>query len=120
MALIRFVPLVTATAFLIYFFRHEIIRIVLSSDFGLVAELMPLQLFGDAIKIVAWIFGNYMWAKGHTVAFIGSELGLSWLYGGGCFLAIHLGYGTAGCVAMFGMTYIVAAGGYYWWMVAKQ
>ncbi len=41
---------------------------------------------GDVIKIVAWIFGNYMWAKGHTLAFIGSELGLSWLYGGGCLL----------------------------------
>ncbi len=117
LALIRFVPLVTLTSFLVYFFRHKIIGIALSSDFGLVAELMPLQLFGDVIKIVAWIFGNYMWAKGHTTAFIVSELSLSWLYGGGCLLAIHLGYGAEGCVAMFLITCIIATGGYYWWIV---
>ena len=81
---------------------------------------MPLQLAGDVIKIVAWIFGNYMWAKGQTLAFIGFELGLSWLYGGGCLLAIHLGYGAMGCVATFVVTYIVASVAYLLWVGASK
>ena len=115
-ALNRFVPLVMVASIAIYTFRHEIVKIVLGSDFGLVADLMPIQLIGDTIRVVALIFGNYMWAKGQTAAFIVSEIALSWLYGAGCLLVIHLGYGAIGCVAVFAGTYLLAALFYCVWV----
>ncbi|RME57283.1 hypothetical protein D6779_08980 [Candidatus Parcubacteria bacterium] len=116
-ALVRFVPMVSLVSFLVYWFREPIIRLVLSEEFMPMASLMPWQLLGDVLKIITWIFGNYIWAKGHVAAFVVSELGFAWLYAGLSLTMIWYGLGALSCVIAFVAVYAVAIPVYFIWMV---
>lgn len=59
---------------LVYLLRHIVIRILFSAEFLAIDDLFALQLTGDTFKILGWILGYVMIAKGLTKEFIISEI----------------------------------------------
>jgi len=116
-ALIRFIPIVISLSLLIYLFRDAIIRIALSDEFMPISEIMPWQLTGDVLKVIALIFGNYMWAKGHVTAFIAMELIFTWIFAGVSVFLIMAGYGAKACAMAFMINYIIVIPFYIFWVV---
>lgn len=47
----------------IYLFRNLIIKILFTSEFLPIGDLLPVQLIGDVFKIASWIFTYFMIAK---------------------------------------------------------
>ncbi|CAG7595879.1 O-antigen translocase [Escherichia coli] len=67
-------PVVVFLAVLVYFSRDLIINLLFSSQFENARDLFLVQLSGDVIKIIGWLYAYPMIATGAKKWFIGSEL----------------------------------------------
>jgi PST family polysaccharide transporter len=68
------VAVTAVIAFFIYLLRVWIVRILFSSAFAEVSDLMPMQLLGDVLKMCTWLFGFVLVAKIRSAWFIAIEL----------------------------------------------
>ncbi len=99
-------PIFIVGTFVIFVFRHLIIRILFTSEFTPVNELFFWQLVGDIFKASSLIFGYLFFAKKLTMAFIITELfSFVILYLSSIFLIDT--FGTQGVVMAHAFTYFV-------------
>lgn len=102
------IPLVLLTSLLLYTFREELVRGLLSEEFVPLAGVLWLQLIGDALKVCSWVVSFTMVSHARTRAFVVTELIFTLVY---VALTILLGrlYGLAGTAMAYSVTYLV-----YW------
>ncbi|WP_297481102.1 O-antigen translocase [uncultured Photobacterium sp.] len=85
-------PLIVILCLLFYFFRDIIIYLLYSSDFKLMRDLFLWQFFGIAIKLIGWVYGYVLVARGmvkytasteiiFAISFILISISLIHLYG---------------------------------------
>ncbi len=67
-------PLVIFLAFLVYICRDLIIYVLFTEDFKAARDLFSIQLAGDVVKILAWLYAFPMLARGATRWFVFSEI----------------------------------------------
>ncbi|EJG0326644.1 TPA: O-antigen translocase [Vibrio parahaemolyticus] len=67
-------PIVTVLAVIIYFMRDLIILLLFTSDFSGARDLFAIQLTGDVIKIISWLYAYPMLSHGATRLYISSEI----------------------------------------------
>jgi len=67
-------PIVAITALVIYFLRDFAISILFTEAFRSARDLFAIQLVGDVIKIVAWLYAYPMISRGATKIYISSEI----------------------------------------------
>ena len=72
-------PFVVLMSFIVYLLRDFIILILFSDEFSKGAEIMPIQLVGDVIKILSWLYAYPMLATGAKGWFISTEILFSFL-----------------------------------------
>ena len=67
-------PIVILMAFMVYILRDLIITILFTKEFYEARNLFSVQLLGDVIKILAWLFAFPMLARGAIRWFVFSEI----------------------------------------------
>lgn len=67
-------PVVIIMALFVYFLRDLIITILFTKDFYEARNLFSVQLVGDVVKILAWLFAFPMLSRGATKWFVFSEI----------------------------------------------
>ncbi|ELY4080195.1 O-antigen translocase, partial [Cronobacter sakazakii] len=67
-------PVVIILALLVYLLRDVAIFLLFTSDFQPARDLFSVQLVGDVIKILAWLYAFPMLARGATRWFVFSEI----------------------------------------------
>lgn len=74
-------PFITLVALFIYLLRDYIIVILFTPDFLVARDLFAIQLVGDVIKVISWLYAYPMLAKKATKYFIGTEVffGCTWV-----------------------------------------
>lgn len=80
-------PCLILGSLIVYLLRYFVIKLLFSAEFLAINELFALQLVGDNFKIVGWLFGYVMIAKGMTREFIISEIIFSFSF---YFLIVYL------------------------------
>ncbi|MCU8055567.1 O-antigen translocase [Shewanella sp. SM34] len=80
LALQLILPITILIAFFMYFFRNEIILVLFTNEFKLMADLFLPQMFGNVIKVIGWLFGYVLVSKGMVKYTVISEVffGISW------------------------------------------
>lgn len=81
-AMVLIVPATLALTATIWLLREQIVTLALSAEFAPAAGVMWLQLTGDVLKIVSFLFAMVMWARGMITAYLVLEVGSSALYAG--------------------------------------
>jgi PST family polysaccharide transporter len=105
----RFVlPLVCASALLLFLLRDVLIRVLLTPAFLPIAAALGLQLVGDVLKIGSWVMAYTMISHARTRTFIVTEVGFTTLL---AITTIVLGghFGLAGAACAYAITYAL-----YW------
>lgn len=79
--LLFILPVMILAALCIYLTRDYIINILFTSEFIAARDLFAIQLVGDVIKVISWLYAYPMLAKKATKYFIGTELffGATWV-----------------------------------------
>ncbi|AVL19483.1 TPA: O-antigen translocase [Enterobacter cloacae] len=74
-------PLIILAALFIYFLRDYVIIILFTRDFLPARDLFAIQLIGDVIKVISWLYAYPMLAKKATKYFISTEIifGFTWV-----------------------------------------
>ena len=67
-------PIVITLALFIYIFRDLIIGLLFTNEFKAARDLFAIQLCGDVIKILSWLFAYPMLSRGATKWFVFSEM----------------------------------------------
>lgn len=70
-------PIVVLLAAAVYVFRDTIITLLFTAQFRPARSLFPIQLVGDIIKILSWLFAYPMLSRGATGWYIGTEVAFS-------------------------------------------
>lgn len=70
-------PIVFSFAIVVYFLRDISISLLFTEDFRPARDLFSVQLLGDVVKILAWLYAYPMLSKGAAKWFIGSEVTFS-------------------------------------------
>jgi len=99
------VPVAAAFGVLIYALRDWWIQVVFSKSFAPMADLVPLQLLGDCIKVSAWVLGNFMLAKGLMWSYVSTEIVFSALFPALSILFIDI-YGLIGVTYAYTLNYL--------------
>lgn len=73
-------PFIVLMSFTVYLLSDYIILLLFSVEFARGAEIMPIQLFGDVIKILSWLYAYPMLATGAKGWFISTEIFFSALF----------------------------------------
>lgn len=73
-ALLRTGGTFIAVAFVIYYFRDMIIKLLFSADFIELADVLGWQLLGDALRTCAYVIGFVVLARARLTLHIGAEL----------------------------------------------
>ncbi len=68
------VPLAALMAFFVYIFRDFIISILFTDEFRSARDLFAIQLIGDVVKILSWLYAYPMLARGATRWFVITEI----------------------------------------------
>lgn len=105
----RFViPLVVASAGVLYVLREPLIRGLLSPAFLPLAEAFGLQLVGDVLKICSWVMAFTMVSHARTRTFVVTEIVFTAIFVG---LTLQLGmlFGLRGAALAYAVTYLI-----YW------
>lgn len=79
------IPIVLMLAILVYLLRDVAIYLLFTEQFNPARDLFLVQLIGDVIKIISWLYAYPMLSQGATKWFVSSELIFS-------FLLVVLGY----------------------------
>lgn len=82
-------PIVSILALGVYLFRDVAITVLFTDQFRPARDLFALQLLGDVVKILSWLFAFPMLSRGAASWFIGTEIvfaltlpGMAWLFVG--------------------------------------
>ena len=67
-------PFVVVMAFGIYFLRDFIILVLFTSNFNTSREYFSIQLLGDVIKIISWLYAYPMISRGMVKLYICTEI----------------------------------------------
>lgn len=67
-------PVIITAAAVIYLLRDYIIVLLFTPDFSVARDLFAIQLTGDVIKVVSWLYAYPMLAKKATKYFVGTEV----------------------------------------------
>jgi PST family polysaccharide transporter len=99
-------PIIIFAALLIYFFRDLIIVILFTPDFLAARDLFAMQLAGDVIKVISWLYAYPMLAKKATKYFIGTEIlfGFTWVLLSLFFIEK---YGVSGANLAYAVNYVM-------------
>lgn len=73
-------PIVCIMAFCVYLLRDVVIYILFTKEFEAARDLFSIQLTGDVIKIMAWLYAYPMVSRGATKIFIASEIFFALLF----------------------------------------
>ncbi|WP_279145514.1 O-antigen translocase [Photobacterium carnosum] len=68
------IPIVILSALFIYIFRDFAISVLFTDKFKTARDLFAIQLCGDVIKILSWIYAYPMISRGATKLFVTSEI----------------------------------------------
>lgn len=74
-------PVIMLAALSIYLLRDYVIYLLFTSEFKAARDLFAIQLVGDVIKVISWLYAYPMLAKKATKYFIGTEIffGFTWV-----------------------------------------
>ncbi|MBY0574140.1 MAG: O-antigen translocase [Undibacterium sp.] len=71
----RFIlPLTIVGALLVYVLREHLVRLLFTTEFSQMNQLLAWQLLGDVVKIGSWILGFVMLGRAMTRAYILTEI----------------------------------------------
>ena len=99
-------PLVVFLGLCIYFFRDLVISLLFTDDFINARNLFLIQLSGDVMKILSWLYAYPMIARGATKLFIATEIIFSILLVILSYIFIHY-YGVSGANMAYFINYII-------------
>ncbi|AKJ42875.1 O-antigen translocase [Pragia fontium] len=99
-------PIITIMALMVFLFRDLIIYILFTSDFIPARNLFLVQLVGDVIKVMSWIYAYPMLSRGKVKLFIGSEILFSITFVVFCFIFVSL-YGIQGANIGYTVNYLL-------------
>lgn len=68
------IPLVVVMAFVIYFLRDVAISLLFTEEFRGARDLFLFQLFGDVLKMTAWLYAYPMFSRGATKWYVSNEV----------------------------------------------
>lgn len=99
-------PIVIILACFIYISRDFIISILFTNEFKEARNLFFIQLFGDVVKILSWLYSYTMVSRGKTKWFIYTEVIFSFLFVVLSFIFIKI-YGVQGANLAYLINYII-------------
>ena len=67
-------PLVSILAICVYLSRDIVLSILFTSDFSSARNLFGIQLIGDVLKILSWLYAYPMISRGSTKWFVSTEI----------------------------------------------
>ncbi|MCD9475609.1 O-antigen translocase [Photobacterium phosphoreum] len=73
-------PVVILAAGIVYLLRDVAISVLFTKDFYNAREFFAIQLLGDVVKIISWIFAYPMLSRGNVKIFVISELLFSFIF----------------------------------------
>lgn len=100
------IPAALILALGIYTFRDVAIALLFSSEFSSARDLFAIQLVGDVIKILSWLYAFPMISRGATRWFIGTELAFSLSFPALVYALVGM-FGTEGAVMSYALNYLV-------------
>lgn len=99
-------PVIVLAALFIYFLRDYVIAILFTPEFLPARDLFAIQLAGDVIKVISWLYAYPMLAKKATKYFISTEIffGVTWVL-----LSVYFieKYGVSGANIAYVVNYIM-------------
>ncbi|WP_447018554.1 O-antigen translocase [Shewanella algae] len=98
-------PLVALVALFIYLLRDVAISLLFTEAFRHARDLFAVQLTGDVIKIVAWLYAYPMISRGATKLFITSEMFFALLFLALTYLFVS-GFGLIGVTMAYATNYL--------------
>lgn len=98
-------PLVALTAVIVYLLRDITISILFTEAFRHARDLFAVQLVGDVIKIVAWLYAYPMISRGATKLFIASEIFFAISFLVLAYLLVS-SYGLSGVTMAYAINYL--------------
>lgn len=99
-------PLVILLATLVYLFRDLIIAILFTAAFAPCRDLFLIQLIGDVVKIVSWLYAYPMLSSGNAKWFIITEVIFATGFVVFSFVFVNL-YGTHGANYAYLLNYVL-------------
>ncbi|MGN7503733.1 MAG: O-antigen translocase [Alphaproteobacteria bacterium] len=106
-------PLVVASAVLIYLFRDLIILVAFTRDFQAMRELFLWQFVGDVLKIAGWLLGMVLAAKAMIMRSIIANTVFGFVFLILALLFIDL-YGAVGATYAYALNYALFLPFIYW------
>lgn len=106
MVLKYIIPFVFIIAILIFIMRDVIIAILFTKEFYIARDLFAVQLIGDIIKIISWVFAFTMLSTKATRWYIGTEIlfCISWVM---ISYAVIGQYGAQGINVAYAFSYFI-------------
>ena len=74
------IPIVVLLAITVYLLRDVAIRLLFTEAFRPARELFAVQLVGDVVKIMSWLYAFPMLSRGATKWFMGTEIAFSVIF----------------------------------------
>lgn len=107
------VPMVATTSLILYIFRDTLIRLLLTAEFIPLAQVLGLQLIGDALKISSWVMSFTMVSHARTRAFVVTEIFFTAFF---VITTVLLSkqYGLVGAAIAYAATYFIYWITMYW------
>lgn len=99
-------PLVTASALLIYLLREVLIRTLLTAEFLPLADVLGWQLLGDVLKVCSWVVGYTLVSHARVRTFVVTEVAFSALFAALTLVGAALD-GLRGASAAYALTYLL-------------
>lgn len=101
-----FMPIVLLLTFLVYQLRDIGISLIFTKDFGPARDLFFIQLVGDAVKILSWIYAYPMISRGAIKWYCFTEVGFSLLFIFASYFFIKT-YGVQGANIAYLVNYLI-------------
>ena len=73
-------PIVIILAILVYVLRDFAIKLIFTEAFSSARDLFAIQLVGDVVKIMSWLYAFPMLSRGATKWFMGTEIAFSAIF----------------------------------------
>ncbi len=98
-------PIVSLLALGIYLLRDVAISLLFTQQFAPARDLFAVQLIGDVVKMLSWLFAYPMLSRGATGLFIFSEILFSATFVGLSFVFVNA-IGVQGATLAFALNYL--------------
>lgn len=100
------IPAVILMAVIIYFSRDFVIKLLFTSDFLGARELFLVQLIGDVIKIICWLYSYSLLSKGIVKQYIFLELLYSVIFVISAYVFVPM-FGVSGANYAYCLAYLI-------------